>query len=201
MVIHHNVLMYISFYTLKAPHCDKSYSFLAPRRCHYIVLCKRAFYKHLHRAHWHKCPDGCLESSGGCPGAEPFNGLFVLWTFTKPAVPRTGQCHFHTGWARMAFGIAKSFFGYFSVLAISRSGMGGKGAQRDSVIFTDHSWAVMRREKPAGAPLDSLCSVLGPLSRDSPGEICWKSPLDGTSSTRKSKNCSLFSQFFSPEKH
>lgn len=25
-----------------------------------------------------KYPEGCLESSGGCPGAEPFNGLFML---------------------------------------------------------------------------------------------------------------------------
>lgn len=56
MVIHHNVLIYISFYTLKAPHCDKSYPFLAPWRSHYIVLCKRAFYKHLHGADWHKMP-------------------------------------------------------------------------------------------------------------------------------------------------
>lgn len=82
-----------------------------------------------------KCPHGCLESSGGCPGAEPFNGLFMLWALLKTCCAEDlGRGISRGHWGRLSqgvFGVVKHLFGNFSVLAINRNGIGGKRCQEE----------------------------------------------------------------------
>lgn len=158
MVIHHNVLIYISFYTLKPPHCDKFYSFFGSlKEPLYCPLQKSLLWT----SPWGRLAQNALMAAWkvlqGALGQSHLMAYLCCEPSTKCAVPRVWAVAFPgdtgAGWARRSFGVAKNFLGNFSVLVISQSGMGGKRCHQE---LLPSSLGTIKGEKPADAPLNPL---------------------------------------------